>query len=50
MKNIENLPVNSGIYMVVNLINNKKYIGQSKNIRKRFQSHHLVDYKNKKQL
>lgn len=47
MKNIENLPVTSGIYMVVNLINNKKYIGQSKNIRKRFQSHHLVDYKNK---
>jgi len=46
MKNIENLPANSGIYMVVNLINNKKYIGQSKNIRKRFQSHHLVDYKN----
>lgn len=47
MKNIENLPNNSRIYMVVNLINNKKYIGQSKNIRKRFQSHHLVDYKNK---
>lgn len=33
--------------MVTNLINGKKYIGQSKNIRKRFQSHHLVDYKNK---
>lgn len=47
MKNIENLPASSGIYMVVNLINNKKYIGQSKNIKKRFQSHHLVDYKNK---
>ena len=47
MKNIETLPDNSGIYMVVNLINNKKYIGQSKNIKKRFQSHHLVDYKNK---
>lgn len=46
MKNIENLPANSGIYMVVNMVNNKKYIGQSKNIRKRFQSHHLVDYKN----
>lgn len=46
MKNIENLPASSGIYMVVNMVNNKKYIGQSKNIRKRFQSHHLVDYKN----
>lgn len=46
MKNIEKLPNTSGIYMVVNLINDKKYIGQSKNIKKRFQSHHLVDYKN----
>lgn len=46
MKNINNLPEQSGIYMVVNMINNKKYIGQSKNIKKRFQSHHLVDYKN----
>lgn len=46
MKNIEKLPNTSGIYMVVNLINDKKYIGQSKNIKKRFQSHHLIDYKN----
>lgn len=46
MKNIKNLPASCGIYMVVNMVNNKKYIGQSKNIRKRFQSHHLVDYKN----
>lgn len=46
MKNIENLPTSSGIYMVVNMVNHKKYIGQSKNIKKRFQSHHLVDYKN----
>ena len=46
MKNIQKLPNASGIYMVINLINNKKYIGQSKNIKKRFQSHHLVDYKN----
>ena len=46
MKNIENLPTSSGIYMVVNMINHKKYIGQSKNIKKRFQNHHLVDYKN----
>ena len=46
MKNIKNLPARCGIYMVVNTINNKKYIGQSTNIKKRFQSHHLVDYKN----
>lgn len=46
MKNIENLPSSSGIYMVENMINHKKYIGQSKNIKKRFKSHHLVDYKN----
>lgn len=46
MKNIENLPHDCGIYMVTNLINNKKYIGQSKDIKKRFQSHHLSDYKN----
>ena len=47
MKNIKNLPASCGIYMVVNTINNKKYIGQSINIKKRFQNHHLVEYKNK---
>ena len=36
MKNIQKLPNASGIYMVINLINNKKYIGQSKNIKKRW--------------
>lgn len=46
MKNTQNLPNASGIYMVINQINNKKYIGQSKDIKKRFQSHHLVDYNN----
>ena len=48
MKNINNLPEQSGIYLVENLINHKKYIGQAKNIKKRFQSHHLCDYKNEK--
>lgn len=46
MKNIESLPQTSGIYLVKNLINGHSYIGQSINIRKRFISHHLVDYKN----
>lgn len=44
--NIKNLPETSGIYMVRNKINNHSYIGQSKNIRRRFLSHHLCDYKN----
>lgn len=48
MKNIESLPQSSGIYLVKNLINGHSYIGQSINIRKRFISHHLVDYKNPK--
>ena len=46
MKNINNLPADCGIYLVTNLINDKKYVGQSVNIKKRFQSHHLCDYKN----
>jgi len=46
MKNIESLPEKTGIYMVVNLINQHKYIGQSKNIKKRFKQHHLCDYNN----
>ena len=46
MKNVENLPEQAGIYVVTNLVNNKKYIGQSVNIRRRFKSHHLVDYCN----
>lgn len=48
MKNIENLPETSGIYMVINLINNKKYIGQSINIKQRFLSNHQYDFKNPK--
>lgn len=48
MKNINNLPADCGIYLVTNLINGKKYVGQSVNIKKRFQSHHLCDYKNEK--
>ena len=47
MKNINNLPAEAGIYKVTNLINDKVYIGQSKNIRKRFKSHHTIDYNNK---
>ena len=48
MKNMETLPETSGIYMVINLNNNKKYIGQSVNIRKRFYQNHKYDYKNPK--
>lgn len=47
-KNIENLKPITGIYLVENLITNKKYIGQSINIKKRFLSHHIYDYKNPK--
>ena len=47
MKNIDKLPEKSGIYKVTNIINNKIYIGQSKNIKKRFKNHHIVDYNNK---
>lgn len=44
--NTNNLPETSGIYMVRNKLNNHAYIGQSKNIKKRFLSHHLCEYKN----
>lgn len=46
MKNIENLPAATGIYLVENLLNHKKYIGQAKNIKQRFVKHHKYDYKN----
>lgn len=46
--NTNNLPHSSGIYMVINTVNYMKYIGQAKNIYKRFKSHHLSDYKNPK--
>lgn len=45
-KNSNNLPEASGIYMIINLINNHKYIGQSLNIKKRIISHHQYDYNN----
>lgn len=44
----DKLPDKPGIYLVRNIINNHKYIGQSYNIKIRFQRHHLSDYKNKK--
>lgn len=47
IKDIENLKNECGIYVVANMLNNKKYIGQSKNIKRRFMSHHIYDYKNK---
>lgn len=46
MKNNKNLPQKSGIYMFKNLLNNAVYIGQSSNIYKRVNSHHLYEYKN----
>lgn len=46
IKGEELLTNESGIYMFVNLVNNKKYIGQSKNIKKRIKYNHLCDYKN----
>lgn len=46
MKNLKKLPKASGIYLVTNIINNKCYIGQAKNIYIRFNSHHIYDYLN----
>lgn len=43
MKNI-----NSGIYAIVNLINNKVYVGKSKNINRRWQDHKNSIFKNSK--
>ena len=40
------LPKQSGIYKITNIINNHSYIGQSKNIYNRFNSHHICDYQN----
>lgn len=47
MKNIKNLPKETGIYLVINTINNIPYIGQSTNIYNRFNNHHIYDYNNK---
>lgn len=43
MKNAENLPHKTGIYKIENLINHRVYIGQSKDIYKRYHSHHKSD-------
>ena len=40
------LPKQSGIYKITNITNNHSYIGQSKNIYNRFNSHHICDYQN----
>lgn len=47
MQNIKQLPHASGIYLVENLAHkNIPYIGQAKDIYKRFNSHHIYDYIN----
>lgn len=46
MKNLQCLVEDSGIYRIYNTINNKSYIGQSKNIKKRILYHHLCDFNN----
>lgn len=46
MKNAENLPHESGIYKITNLINGHSYIGQSKDIYTRYHRHHKYEYKN----
>ena len=44
--NIENIKEVCGIYSIQNIHNHKRYIGQSKNIKKRVLSHHIYDYEN----
>ena len=46
MKNLQCLVEDSGIYRIYNTINNKSYIGQSKNIKKRILYHHMCDFNN----
>lgn len=46
MKNLKQLPHESGIYRVYTTFNNACYIGQAKDIYRRFNSHHIYDYKN----
>lgn len=48
MINSNNLPHKSGIYKIENLINKKVYIGQSKDIYKRYHNHHKSDCYNNK--
>lgn len=45
MKNCNLLPHASGIYKITNLVNNKCYIGQAKDIHERYFNHHQYDYK-----
>ena len=47
MIDTKKLKEKSGIYLIINQINGHKYVGQSINIKIRFQRHHLCDYKNK---
>ena len=42
--------IKSGIYYIENLINNKKYIGQSNNIKDRWRRHISELNKNKQRL
>lgn len=46
MKGSQLLPHASGIYKITNLLNNKIYIGQSKDIYARYNQHHKYEYKN----
>ena len=39
-----------GIYIVTNLVNGKRYIGQSKNIQRRFWEHRCVTHEENKEL
>ncbi|SKB14774.1 hypothetical protein PL11201_680050 [Planktothrix sp. PCC 11201] len=38
------LPRTSGIYFVVNELGEVLYIGKTKNLRQRWQNHHLINY------
>ena len=44
--NLNKLPTSAGIYSITNKENGHKYIGQSNNIRRRFQSYHKSEFKN----
>lgn len=46
MKNIKNLPKETGLYLVKNKQNGACYVGQAINIYKRFNNHHIYDYLN----
>lgn len=46
MKGSQLLPHASGIYKITNLLNGRVYIGQSKDIYVRYNSHHKYEYKN----